>query len=197
MQSEPSRFKKVRYYSSVAGLYLLMLLFAYCVFRPAILPSRPVVALASPAPKPIAPEVKIVSGKPIRILIPDLNIDLPVDEGNYDPTDNSWTLSGYHAQFATPSMPANDHDGNTFIYGHNNKYVFGSLKHIIPGTVAKIYTDNDHIFSYIFESTVTVVPEDVSILNYKGPSIMTIQTCSGAWNEQRQMFKFNFDKADQ
>jgi LPXTG-site transpeptidase (sortase) family protein len=132
----------------------------------------------------------------LQIVIDDVNIDLPVDDGRYNPEDNTWTLSGYHAHFAVLSSLANDNNGNTFIYGHNNKYVFGPLKHISPGAVAKIYTDSNKIFYYKFENTYAVTPDTTSVLDYLGPSVLTVQTCSGAWNEQRQMYVFKFDSVE-
>jgi LPXTG-site transpeptidase (sortase) family protein len=187
--------RKARYYSSVAILYLLTLLFAFGAFRP--LTSSHNVAAATNLPVELIKadsSTQTIAGKPIRIVIPDVGIDLPIDEGRYNPVDGSWSLSGYHAQFAMMTPEANNNTGNTFIYGHNNKYVFGPIKKITPGSIAQVYTDSGRIFSYIFESTYAVAPDDTSVLDYQGPSILTVQTCSGAWNEQRQMYVFKFDK---
>jgi len=197
MQAElATTFKKVRYYSSVSLLYLLTLLFAVAAFKP-ISHSIHTVAIARSLPVEVAaeqPSKQIITGKPTRIVIKDLSIDLPIDEGRFNPADGSWSLSGYHAQYAMVTPLANDSNGNTFIYGHNNKYVFGPLKKISKGTVAQIYTDNNKIFNYSFDSTYAVTPDNTSVLYYQGPSILTVQTCSGAWNEQRQMYVFNFQQ---
>jgi hypothetical protein len=190
--------KKIRYYSSVGVLYALTLLFGVFAFKP-LSHSIQRSAIASSLPVEVSaeqPSKQILTGKPVRIVVLDVGIDLPVDEGRYNPSDGSWSLSGYHAQYAMLTPLANDSTGNTFIYGHNNKYVFGPLKHINPGTVAKVYTDNNKIFSYDFESTYAVTPDNTSVLYYQGPSILTVQTCSGAWNEQRQMYVFKFDKVE-
>jgi LPXTG-site transpeptidase (sortase) family protein len=197
MQDEHiSGLTKARYYSSVTCLYLLTLLFALYIFRPLSYPGAKVLAAKTPAAPSFMQIKQITSGKPVRVVIPSVGIDLPVDEGVYNPTDNSWTLSGYHAQFATLSSLANDNNGNTFIYGHNNKYVFGPIKQIVPGALAEVYTDNNHVFSYNFEATTTFKPDDTTIFDYRGPSILTIQTCSGVWNEQRQMYKFDFARVE-
>jgi LPXTG-site transpeptidase (sortase) family protein len=103
---------------------------------------------------------------------------------------------GYHAQYAMMTPLANDNQGNTFIYGHNNKYVFGPLKKINQGSIAKVYTDSGKVFYYWYQSTYAVTPDNTSVLDYQGPSILTIQTCSGSWNEQRQMYVFTFDKVE-
>ncbi len=55
-----------------------------------------------------------------------------------------------------------------------------------------IYTSNGLRFDYQFIAYKDVKPEDVSVFNYSGKPIVTLQTCSGIWNEQRRMFEFNF-----
>src|SRR5260370_34407240 len=79
-------------------------------------------ALSQDAQRPplaAAPRVQVISGLPVRIVIPASGVDLPVDQGYYDAAADSWTLSGYHAQFAMLSTLANNYGGETFIYGHN------------------------------------------------------------------------------
>lgn len=203
MNDEPNGFKKVRYYSSVSTIYVLTLLFGWYALRPVVVlsHSRPV-ALTRVQQTPHLPTVPakvVIAGKPVRIVIPDSGVDLPVDEGYYNDTDHSWTLSGYHAQFAMISTQANDSAGNTFIYGHNNNHVFGPLRHVTPtkNAVALIYTDNGHLFSYKFHSVISLNPDDVSVLDYKGPPLLTIQTCTGSVDEWRTLFNFTFDKVVQ
>jgi LPXTG-site transpeptidase (sortase) family protein len=190
-----SILRKVRYNSSVTALYAMTLLFALTAFGLVPLPWQKRVSAIVPLVVSDARQVKpITAGKPVKIIIPGLGIDLPVDEGFYNASNASWTLSGYHAQFAMLSYYANDTQGNTFIYGHNNKFVFGPIKNISPNSDAMVYTDNGHVFSYIFEQTYAVTPDNTSVFTYQGPSILTIQTCSGNWNEQRQMYTFKFKK---
>jgi LPXTG-site transpeptidase (sortase) family protein len=191
-----SQIKKARYYSSVTALYAITLLFAFAIFNP-VHGSQNVAASNLPV-ELVKSETteQILTGKPVRIVIEDVSIDLPIDEGRYNDVDGSWSLSGYHAQFAMMTPLANNSQGNTFIYGHNNKYVFGPIKRINPGAVARIYTDNDKVFNYTYQNTYAVTPDNTSVLEYQGPSILTVQTCSGAWNEQRQMYVFKFDKVE-
>src|SRR5580765_4459047 len=117
--------RKARYYSSVSGINLALLLCLVYIVNPfLLLPRHPQAAAAVvPVIKPVVMEKPRISGKPVRIVISSVQIDLTVDEGSYNPADDSWSLSGYHAQYATTSAPANDRDGGTFIYGHNNKFV--------------------------------------------------------------------------
>jgi hypothetical protein len=195
--------KKVRYYSSVGVTYALTLLFAIVIIYPDLYVHKPTTILARSLQLPYVPNVKaadnLISGRPVRIVIPSSGIDLPIDEGYYNSTSSSWTLSGYHAQYAMISALANNVSGDTFIYGHNNDYVFGSLRHVTPslGAEALLYTNNGHIFVYGFQSSYSLAPNDTSTLAYSGPSIMTIQTCTGSVNEWRTMYRFNFIKVIQ
>lgn len=170
--------------------------------------STPYVAAKAPASqlqhqqvseRPTVQTVEEISGTPVRITIPSEDVDLPIIPGVYDPSTDSWTLSGYKAQFATASQPANNVGGETFIYGHNNDYVFGALRHVTPtvGAEALVYTGNGHEFAYTFQKVWSVGPYDVSTLNYQGPPVLLIQTCTGSLNELRTMYLFNFEKVVQ
>ncbi len=187
--------KKARYFSSVTLIYLVTLLFAYAVVNPGFFYHSKVEALKS-SNEFVRPPKKLIYGFPVRIVVPSQAIDLQIDKGVYNPVDNSWSLSGYNAQFAMATSLPNNNTGNTFIYGHNNKYVFGPLKHMNPGDQAQVYTDNNHVFTYTYEKATEVSPEDTSVLRYRGHAILTVQTCSGDWNEWRKMYKFNFTKVD-
>jgi LPXTG-site transpeptidase (sortase) family protein len=140
-----------------------------------------------------------ISGKPVRITIPDVNIDLPVDEGYYDKSSGTWTVSPNHAQFAVMTMPANNRAGTTFIYGHGTDAVFGKIGENPPpvGTIAQIYTDNNHIFSYQLQSVHNYNPKDTSLLDNvtNGPPQLLVQTCTGIYSQWRTMFLFTLEKA--
>lgn len=138
--------------------------------------------------------VPTVSGVPTELFIASLGIRLNIDPGTYDKATDSWTLSGYNAHFATITRPANNGGGNTFIYGHNNKDVFGPMKLIQPNAELEVLTDNGSKFYYSLESTKTVEPSDVSLFSYTGAPILTIQTCTGFWHEQRGLYQFRLQR---
>lgn len=195
-RSEPSKLRKARYISSVTVCYIVTLLFGFIILNPGVIDESRVAALPS-LPIPNSTNKKIMAGLPNRIVLPDLGIDLKVLPGYYDPPTNSWTLSGYNAHFAMVTTAPNNHDGNTMIYGHNNMNVFGRIKPIQSGYKAIVYTENNYSFTYSYVSTVGLEPQDTSVFDYTGPPILTIQTCSGNWNEVRQMYTFklqNFNK---
>lgn len=192
-------FRRIRFYAGTALLYTAnVAVIGFALMAPKVAASPPQLnqkhaAINRPA------GIKLIYGRPVRIVIPSESVDLPLIPGVYDPATNSWTLSGYEAQFATSSAPANNVGGETFIYGHNNNYVFGALRHVTPtvGAEALIYTDNNHIFSYRFEKIWSVGPDDVTTLEYQGPPVLLIQTCTGSLNELRTMYLFKFVKVAQ
>ncbi|HSW85002.1 MAG TPA: sortase [Candidatus Saccharimonadales bacterium] len=205
MQSELSAIKKARFCIYVASLYLFSLMIGWFTLHPPNYNSTKYVSFKTKKTY-IAngPSPNLINGYPIRILIPDSSyqgkvVDLPIDKGFYDAATDSWTLSGYHAQFMTISAIANNFSGETFIYGHNNNYVFGALRHNtpLPGSTALIYTDNGHIFSYKFVRDTNVAPDTTSVLEYHGPPILTIQTCTGSFNQVRTLYTYDFERVVQ
>lgn len=140
----------------------------------------------------IDPPAQVISGKPVRIEIPSLQINLQVIDGHYDAKTNGWTLTKDKAQYAAATPLANNATGNTFIYGHNRKGVFNTLNRIKAGAQAIITTDNGHRFVYTFRSAYETNPNDNSLFAYQGAPILTVQTCSGLWYQNRQLFTFDF-----
>jgi sortase (surface protein transpeptidase) len=199
MHSEFLRLRKFRFFSNVSSVYLLTIVFLLCAIRPAATITYNNVSFSEPLPALKTATANIVIGKPIRVVIPASGIDLPVDDGLYDSSNNTWTLSGYRAHYAAISSPANNSAGDTFIYGHNNNNVFGALRKQTPelGTQALVYTDNGHVFAYKFKSVSHHRPDDAGVLFYNGPPVLTIMTCTGAVDEWRTLFKFDFDKVIQ
>jgi sortase (surface protein transpeptidase) len=198
MQKQISLLQRARFVSSSALLYVITV----AVIGFAV--STPIVAAKAPAMPPIpvrstVPKIVEISGQPNRITIPSEGVDLQVVPGVYDASTDSWTLNGYMAQFATVSAPANNVGGETFIYGHNNDYVFGALRHVTPsaGAEAFVYTTNDHEFAYTFKKTWSVGPYDVTTVDYQGAPVLLIQTCTGSLNQYRTMYLFTFEKVVQ
>lgn len=136
----------------------------------------------------------LIQGKPVRIQIPSLKIDLTVIDGYYYPKSKTWTLSPDKAQYATMTPYANNREGNTFIYGHAVGAVFQNLPRITPGSEAIVYTENGHKFTYKLTLTYTTNPNDNSLFTYQGPPILTLQTCTGLWYQNRSMFVFSLEK---
>ncbi len=147
--------------------------------------------------KPATPRFVVLSGTPVRVVIPDSGIDIIVGSGDYNTETREWSLSDTQASFATMTTPPNNASGNTLIYGHGTDAVFGPIgtTNPQPNAQALLYTDNGHIFLYRFQSVRDLTPDDTAILyDTVGPPRMTIQTCTGMFSEWRTMFEFSFEK---
>jgi LPXTG-site transpeptidase (sortase) family protein len=131
--------------------------------------------------------------QPSHIDIPALNISVDVVPGYYNKLTESWSLSPVKAQFAIVSVPANNRAGDTYIYGHALPAVFGRLLNARTGDLAIVQTVNRHIFTYRMVGQYDIKPDDVSILNYRGAPIMTLQTCSGLWYQNRRVLIFSLE----
>lgn len=203
MRCKQSALQITKFYISVALYYMVTLIFGIYIFRPQLIdvvlkndPVAPVVLadIAASNPTEAVESAPIIMGKPVRLLVPSVGIDLPVIDGQYNPLDQSWTLVSDKAHFAIPSLPANDRGGNTLIYGHNTPPVFKKLSGLTLGASADVYTDNGYVFSYTFIQVDEVAPDNTTTFSYSGTPILTLQTCSGVWSETREMFTFKFEK---
>ena len=140
--------------------------------------------------QPDSTKPEFLSATPNRIIIPEKSVSVPVEDGVYDSISKKWTLGSKTAHHALITPNPNNQSGNTFIYGHNKRDVFGPIVDLNPGAEALIETDEGITFRYVLRSVKDVDPSDISLFEYEGPAILTVQTCSGAWYEQRRLFTF-------
>jgi len=171
---------------------LMLLVINMPLLWPSIVTARTVPLVMTHA----APLIAIKQGTPVRIVIPSLNIDLPVGVGTYDPNDGTWNVDDSKAYYADMSVPVNDHNGTTLIYGHAQTPVFASLPNIQPGSEAIVTTDTGYIFHYRYQSMREVVPSDTSIFTVSGPPTLTLQTCMGDWDMYRGLFSFTLESVE-
>ncbi len=136
----------------------------------------------------------VIKGKPVRIVLPDVSIDVQIADGIYYPSSKTWSLSLTKAQYALMTPEANNQEGNTFIYGHNRKEVFNRLPKLQIGQLAYVYTDNNHIFTYKYRSHYETNPNDDTLFTYRGAPILTLQTCTGIWYQNRDLMTFDLVK---
>lgn len=151
--------------------------------------NSPITTVAA-TPPTVSPQA--ISGHPAHINIPSVGIDLNVIDGTYNPKDGSWTLSDNKVQFGTMTPEPNNQTGNTFIYGHATNQVFGRLPRIKAGAEVAVTTSNGYRFIYRYRDNIIVSPTDTSILNPTQSPTLTLQTCTGFWSENRQIFHFDF-----
>lgn len=173
------------------------MLFALYLFKPNIFyspaaASHPLLENIPTKPAVLGTEKIITIGKPVKLFVPKISLEIRVMEGHYSESDGSWTLRDgkIETYFAMPSALANDVGGNTIIYGHSNKHVFSPLVNLVAGDIAEVHTDNGHIFRYTFEDKMNVAPDDTSIFTLEGSPQLILQTCTGNWYEQRGLYSF-------
>jgi len=169
----------------VAGMFLTIL---YPKPAPAI--SEPVAAVVrNKMPEPALAKINL--GLPNRVVVPSVGIDLVVKTGSYDPSTQNWTVDTQSAFYADRTVPINDSNGSTLIYGHAQLGLFSRLPEISDGATAEVYTDTGKKFSYTFQSSREVTPDDTSIFVTSGPPMLTLQTCSGPYDTFRTLVSFN------
>jgi LPXTG-site transpeptidase (sortase) family protein len=171
-------------------VYFSMLSHSTASAEPAFPTPKTTTAPASTPTKPV------ISGQPVSISIPSVNINVSVVDGTFDAKTQEWTLGLHTAHWGTMTPQPNDTSGNTYIYGHYRPEVFAYLHNIKPGAQAIVTTDNGYKFTYTYESSVTVSPDDTSLFSYEGPSMLTVQTCSGSWFQNRTLYKFSFTSVE-
>lgn len=187
--------KKAQFYS-LAGLLNLAV---GAMFYTVNIAPIPVLATHAPAstPQVITPkEIPATVGIPTRISVPSVTIDLPVEVGSYHPENGSWDLDMTSAYYADASMPINNANGTTVIYGHAQATIFETLPQIQPGAEAIVHTDTGYVFRYQFTSSKEVLPTDVSVFTANGPPKLVLQTCIGVYSELRGLYSFKLIAID-
>jgi sortase (surface protein transpeptidase) len=185
---------KLRFTFTLGLLFIAAgLLFAYGPYKQSTVAHNIVAAPTAVIKAVKAPSgPNVIVGHPTRLDIPSLKISLSIINGYYDSAKQTWTLTNDAAQYATITPEPNSAGGNTFMYGHDINRIFGRLAQIQVGQQAIIYTDNGHIFSYTFTGARETNPYDDSLFGYKGAPILTLQTCSGIFSQNRELFTFTF-----
>jgi len=137
------------------------------------------------------------NGLPVRIMVPDIRIDIPIALGNYDPTKKTWNISNKAAYFATVTTPPNTVSGTTLLYAHNSKNLFGPTVDIQPGNQATVVTAGGAKFIYTYTGENVVAPTDTDVFNKASTTShqLILLTCSGSWNQKRRLLYFEFTKA--
>jgi len=183
--------QNVRFYSVISIFFVLTaLLFVSPYFINSWQKKNSQPAFSGSQVEPKYLKKPTVSGLPTHISIPHVGISIDVEKGYYNKSSQTWTLSTTKAEYATVTPFPNDASGNTFIYGHNRREVFYRLLGVKPGDEAVITTANNHKFVYRMSERRDTKPTDTSLFKYQGPPILTLQTCSGLWYQNRSLFVF-------
>lgn len=138
-----------------------------------------------------------LAGAPQRIIIPALSIDLPVAAQSYSATAKTWPVAAGVANYAAETALINNSQGESLIYGHNNRQVFGPLLDIEPGAIVYVYTASGNIFKYSYTGSEDVTPNKLSVIEdmAKAPAGLKLITCDGPNFEYRRLMSFKLLQA--
>lgn len=123
---------------------------------------------------------------PKKIMISDLKIDLPIEEGKI--ADGVWEISTKNAtHLDTSSLPGES--GNIVIYGHNKRVIFGSLVGARKGMKIDIIMANGNIRSYVVNEVLKVDPSNIGVVSPMSKEELTVYTCTGFLDSKRLVVK--------
>ncbi len=120
--------------------------------------------------------------QPVRILIPDLKVDLPVIPAQI--TAGSWPTTSQGVSYLSVSTRPGE-VGNSIFYGHNWPRLLGSLRLIKPGALITVRSVTGQTINFVIMKTKIVSPTDISILEPGPERQLTIYTCYGLADTKR------------
>lgn len=118
---------------------------------------------------------------PKKIIIPSLLIDLPVEPAMI--AGDTWELSEDTASFGLGSTPLGK-VGNTVIFAHSKRHLFGPLRNIKKGDKVYVLTQ-DNWFAYEVKEIKTVLPSQIEVIAPTPDETLTLYTCSGFADSKR------------
>jgi len=119
--------------------------------------------------------------QPTRILIPSVQINLPVKEAEIK--NDTWLVRTDSASFGKGSaFPGKS--GNTVIFSHALSKLFGRLPMVKIGDKVHVFTKNDW-FVYQIENVRNVEPEQTDEILSNKIQGLTLYTCQGDNNKER------------
>lgn len=118
---------------------------------------------------------------PVGIEIPSLNLKLTVTESSI--TDGMWEVADKMVNHLDVSGKVGQ--GNTVLYAHNTKNLFGSLRWIKPGAEVVLLDKDTVSYRYRVNQVVVVKPGEISYVLPKDEETLTLYTCTGFFDSQR------------
>jgi LPXTG-site transpeptidase (sortase) family protein len=119
---------------------------------------------------------------PKRIIIKNLNIDIPVYTASIK--NNIWETSTLGANYLV-SSPIPGERGNSILYAHNWEKLFGNLVGSKPGDIIEIDYANSSKKIFIVTETAIVPPTQSNILMQSKDTRITLYTCTGFLDSSR------------
>lgn len=192
VRQSATKVRKSRHFIPIISGVFVVLIFVFLQYNRLIVSN--VMAYVSPGnidPQNIVidPNTDLVVGPEPRLIIPKINVDVPVmyDVGN-DYSSQMAAMAKGVAQFAIPGADSHPGQiGNTVIAGHSSndlldngdyKFIFVQLDKLNTGDT--IYANyNSKRYTYIVTKKEVVKPTDVSKLVYPtNKPVLTLLTCT-------------------
>lgn len=118
---------------------------------------------------------------PIQIIIPSLQIDLPISPSRL--IKGYWEVSEHTASYGLGSAPPGN-VGNTVIFAHAREGLFLPLKNITFGKDIYVLSP-DKWYQYRVDEIREVLPTDVYVVNKTEDNRLTLFTCTGFLDSKR------------
>ncbi len=122
-----------------------------------------------------------VQSDPVRILIPSVEIDLPVVDAKV--VNGYWELSDNTASYGLGSGHPGT-AGNTVIFAHARQGLFYNLKDVKTGDIIYIFTKNKW-YRYKVNKITAVYPNQTDVIAPTRTDTLTLYTCTGFYDEKR------------
>lgn len=139
---------------------------------------------------PIKIDPKIISSShknhpPLRIIIPNTSIDLPVVEAKI--VAGFWEVSENSASHGVGSANPGE-KGNIVVFAHARKGLFYNLKDVKEGDVVYLFT-KDSWRNYKVNKITSVYPNQTETIAQTKEETLTLYTCTGFYDEKRLIVK--------
>jgi LPXTG-site transpeptidase (sortase) family protein len=122
-----------------------------------------------------------------------LGIDVPVVDGEYNFTNQTWDLSGNKVHLGTMFDQINNTGGFSFMYGHNNRDVLGKTKQLIKNDIMAIFTTSGRTVYYAYDYDIEVKPDQYNTLTEsRKPNYVALMTCNGLYDQNRRIMYFRY-----
>jgi len=182
-KKKPSRKKKVENHTlrnkllglAFLGLALVILFLPQLLPKPAIDNKNPIKinsALYSS---------KDITNDPVRILIPNVAIDLKVIDAQI--VNGYWELSENTASYGLGSGHPGEKN-NTVIFAHTKQGLFYNLKDVKTGEIIYVFTKNKW-YRYKVNQITAVYPNQTQVIMPTKNEVLTLYTCTGFYDEKR------------
>lgn len=135
----------------------------------------------------IIPEKEDEAVIPAQIIIPDLGLDLPVEEGHIE--NGTWTLNDHSALYAQGSTSLNTEHGNTIVYAHAREGLFKHLRSLKKGSKIRVIGSDGQEYLYKVIEGEVIKPEEIKKIMKIGKHNLTLFTCDGPDDKYRLLIR--------